>query len=503
MQVATGSKGTEQSNELIGWLQKMLAGAPKDDSYSSYMRATLKTFHDKAQTELDKNAQTAANGPEYLSIHGINPQDMTATNTAIQRLQQMSSDMYETVDKTDKDDIGKATLRGAQAKQTSGNADRDDQLARFNAQILEEKQKYIDEWNKMQTLAPGKELGKGDQKVIEEISKNTVDWVKSIGEGVKAQGAIKLATGEANVKYLEQTGQLSKNAAATQLSQLKMKAYSDEIKALKERLTEIASATYLRPDEKRLYTVQTQNQLAAAQAGMSIEGMKSKGDQDSQSALAGVHQFWTSVINDADDASAHVKSLMTQAVSSLNSELVKGMMGQKMDWGKAFGGLASSTLNSGLKQVEGTAAKALGLGGKRGDSPIAPMYVQEVNAIPGAATGTPSTAGAGGFLTGLLHSLHIPGFAAGGDPTGLALVGENGPELANFGGGGHVTSNTDLRKMLTGGGGIHVGYIDARGANAADVQMRVQQALQQVHAQSVQSSIKAQREMAARRPRSS
>jgi hypothetical protein len=131
------------------------------------------------------------------------------------------------------------------------------------------------------------------------------------------------------------------------------------------------------------------------------------------------------------------------------------------------------------------------------------MYVSQVNALPGAAGGAGAAGGGGGIFGSLLKLFHIPGFAEGGYPSGLAMVGENGPELANFGGGGHVTSNSDVRAMLKGGGGSPVYNIDARGSNAADVQMRVKQAMQVTHAHAVQSSMQAQRELAARRPRSS
>jgi hypothetical protein len=101
-------------------------------------------------------------------------------------------------------------------------------------------------------------------------------------------------------------------------------------------------------------------------------------------------------------------------------------------------------------------------------------------------------------MAGMMSLSMIPGFASGGDPSpyGLSLVGEDGPELhSNL--GGHVTSNKDLKSML---GGQHIYNIDARGANAADVEMRVRKAMAESHAAAVQQSIYTQREMQARRP---
>ena len=82
--------------------------------------------------------------------------------------------------------------------------------------------------------------------------------------------------------------------------------------------------------------------------------------------------------------------------------------------------------------------------------------------------------GGGGFLSGL-----IPGFAKGTNsaPRGLAVVGENGPELVRFSGGEQVIPNhklnaptlPNLRGAAMGGGGnfTYAPQIDARGADQA------------------------------------
>jgi hypothetical protein len=124
-----------------------------------------------------------------------------------------------------------------------------------------------------------------------------------------------------------------------------------------------------------------------------------------------------------------------------------------------------------------------------------PLYVSVVGGMSGMGSGASDVAGGG-----LLHSLGIPGFASGGDPSpyGLSIVGENGPELhSNL--GGHVASNKDLMQML-GGQHFHIGNIDARGTNAAEVEMRVRRAIAESHVASVHSSVAAQRELQARRP---
>lgn len=62
--------------------------------------------------------------------------------------------------------------------------------------------------------------------------------------------------------------------------------------------------------------------------------------------------------------------------------------------------------------------------------------------------------------------IKIPAFAEGGDYMGgLALVGEKGPELIDFNTPGHITSNSDLKGMLSSGGnniGVTFGELTIR-----------------------------------------
>lgn len=80
-----------------------------------------------------------------------------------------------------------------------------------------------------------------------------------------------------------------------------------------------------------------------------------------------------------------------------------------------------------------------------------------------------------GFLKGI-----IPGFASGTDyaPGGMALVGENGPELVNLPRGAQVVPN-DVARRSAGGGGTTIQYnINAAGADSGTV-ARIQAVLAQ------------------------
>lgn len=71
--------------------------------------------------------------------------------------------------------------------------------------------------------------------------------------------------------------------------------------------------------------------------------------------------------------------------------------------------------------------------------------------LPGRVMSAIGNIGAriGGEIKGALHGLHIPGFATGvrNFSGGLALVGEQGPELVNLPAGSNVYSNKESQKM--------------------------------------------------------
>jgi hypothetical protein len=211
--------------------------------------------------------------------------------------------------------------------------------------------------------------------------------------------------------------------------------------------------------------------------------------------MAGMRSFFDEMSINTRTAAQEVNDVLGKAFEGLNDQMAKALTGQKTNWKGMFEGLSTSTAKSAMKQGEGAITKALGFGGKskRGDSAMMPMFVQVVGGMPGGGGATSDFAGGG-----LLHSLGIPGFAAGGDPNpyGLSVVGEDGPELhSNL--GGHITSNSDLRSLLRGGDTFH---IDARGTNAAEVETRVRRAIAESHVASVHSAVAAQRELQARRP---
>lgn len=105
-----------------------------------------------------------------------------------------------------------------------------------------------------------------------------------------------------------------------------------------------------------------------------------------------------------------------------------------------------------------------------------------------------------GGILGSIFSAFGGGKAGGGDIDSghFYLTGEHGPEIIS-GVNGHVFNAGQSASMMGGGGGAHY-FIDARGANAADVEARVQRSLVAVHGSAVRTSVAGVQEMARRRP---
>ena len=206
----------------------------------------------------------------------------------------------------------------------------------------------------------------------------------------------------------------------------------------------------------QLSVMDAQHQLQLKQAGVG------------QSASDGYRQFFNELKDNAKSAGQAVHEVLGGAFDSLNSSLERLVAGQKVSWASFFEGLASQFMSLGLNRLEGM--------------------------LGGALSGK---SGGGGFLSFLFGGAR----ADGGDVnSGNAyLVGERGPELWVPRSSGTIVPNHALAGA--GGGGASY-YIDARGANATDVEMRVQRALVQVHGEAVRNAVAMQQEARMRSPRS-
>lgn len=76
-----------------------------------------------------------------------------------------------------------------------------------------------------------------------------------------------------------------------------------------------------------------------------------------------IDSVFDELIKKSQDTSSQVKAIATQTIDGINSELAKGMTGQKMKFAHIFQQSAQSMAKSSLEKVEGFGLKALGLGG--------------------------------------------------------------------------------------------------------------------------------------------
>lgn len=155
-------------------------------------------------------------------------------------------------------------------------------------------------------------------------------------------------------------------------------------------------------------------------------------------AVAGVHaaaQGFSAVVSTVRSIIDGVRTAFSTVFNAL-AGIVRG----------AVGGIAAGVgaLRSAFAPVLSVLESIIG---------VADRAAGAIDHIIGAAS---KASGAVGAVKGVLG--HIPGFASGvtNFSGGLALVGENGPELVNLPGGSDVLTNGQSRRLAGNGGGANV-----------------------------------------------
>ena len=241
----------------------------------------------------------------------------------------------------------------------------------------------------------------------------------------------------------------------------------------------------------------------------------------------GLHVALSQMADDVQTSSKIARDSLMQLQTGVNDTLAKVMTGQKTGWAKMFQSDGESLIKKGLGNLEGSALKSLGFGSKADGSSGSPFYVKVVGFggsgaspswIPGGSTadglplgggtiqqglqGLSGGGGGGGGFTGIFSTILkslFAGFHADGGTIGAGqwgIVGEQGPEAA-YGG----TTGLSITPNGKGGSGQITYQIDARGADAAQVEARVARAIAMSHQSSVSQSLAARKEQALRRPR--
>jgi len=234
-----------------------------------------------------------------------------------------------------------------------------------------------------------------------------------------------------------------------------------------------------------------------------------------RTAKDGIRAFFIEMQEQGKSAAESVYQALNSALDRTADQFARLITGQKTNFKAAFqevgAELLKDQIKSGLQKGVGAIGKLLGITGKRdGSSATSALFVEVVNGgglgrgagnpleipdLSGANAGHAENLGIAGGILGILGRFG-GGFAEGGDVSpGMAyLVGERGPELFSPSTHGTITSNSSYSQ-----GGLHIGYLDARGADLG-AGNRVSRAIEAAHASAVSTGVRANIERQRRTP---
>jgi hypothetical protein len=316
----------------------------------------------------------------------------------------------------------------------------------------------------------------------------------------KNAAAIRAAQIQQGIK----TGTLSKYDAAQMNASDHVDDSSAKIAALQKELAELkATQANLDPNSKDFERQApqnlaqqraVQNQIDVTKGQAQLQALEDQWTVFQETAVGGAITALQEFTASAMDNAAQMKSFVTSTLGEVNKTILDDITGSRKrgEWTGVGKSVATNVAGTFLKKGE----SAL-LGGALG-SRSNPMWVKNAGltgTLPSSATASSSTGGILGML-----AKFIPAFADGGDFLGgtSALVGENGPEIVNFGSSGHVTPNSKLSAI---GGTQHNWNIDARGStNPAQTMAMVRQGIMEAAPHLVAASLKAHDDKNSRLP---
>lgn len=314
----------------------------------------------------------------------------------------------------------------------------------------------------------------------------------SIARGSEIQARNAERTAEARVQIEATTGALSKHDAAVQMATIHAQEYHDQLVALQQQRSQIASDSSLSAADRASALQQNSNQQAQLQGSRQVQMM-----QDQQAAAQ------TSVM-------AGLRSSISQMTEGINGALAGLLTGKDSHGrgsfsnsvGHVFDQTAQGMAKKGLSGLENAGMKALGLGGGKPDGTRGnPIYTMDASSLTGSsasgATGLlgkifggggsdsdSDGSGGGGFLGSIGHFFQ-GAFASGGDVVANrpALIGEKGPEVFVPHTAGRIIPNGAL-------GTTHNYHIDARGSqDPALTEAAVRRALNQTMQRSISGAV--------------
>lgn len=360
------------------------------------------------------------------------------------------------------------------------------------------------------------------------------------------------------------TGAISKYDAEVQMAALHASTYAAQLAGIaKEKAADDADSS-LSPDQRKAN--QDTRDVKAAQIGGEADrtAYQDKAAEFYSTGVGGMTQALQEFIAAARDSSAQMKEFTSSSLSGINDVLLKQITTRSTgrefhqnlsNFGsEEFRKVAGIGLQKGESALISPAMKALGLAGKADGSSDKPFYVRMKDELTGRGTagsvagaiaggagsqklpddllqalypaGDAASAGAAatgsttggvipasgtsknlGSMIGIASKLlgFLPGFASGTAPLSagtMAMVGENGPEMAYLPKGTGVVPNHRLEDVIGGNGGQHHTWnIDARGSNdPAEMDFRIQHAIKQAAPHLTGQAVRAVHEQRKRSP---
>lgn len=331
---------------------------------------------------------------------------------------------------------------------------------------LDDLRKANDEASKQQTDALLKALNPG---AIAQ-SRGIVNASNSSRRLHDAQTRAGYSGAESDINFQRQTKQITELDAAMQLQALHTAEYRQQLAQLQAQLAAVKDEDQDAEAKRNGYKAQIVD-LDSRRASQTNQDRLATWD-GSTSGTSGAKGALDEFVRSTRDAATQMRTITESVLHGLNDNLSSAIVGDQTNWAGTFRGIGKQVANTGLEKVEGSVLGAFGLGGKPDGSASNPLNVRVVDgtgvpsglvSLIGSGGKTDSGGGFGGFLSSAVGL--IPGFANGGTiaPGTLAMVGEQGPELAIGGGSGtRIIPNHQLSSL---GGDTHNWSIDARGSN--------------------------------------
>lgn len=261
------------------------------------------------------------------------------------------------------------------------------------------------------------------------------------------------ATKKISLKDNPVTADAEKAKARKNALEREIQAMNEDIRAMDLQRQMIGATNYERERAKALLDLTN----AAQRAGITLDAEKTAALE----ALATKYAQASEAAQNAKDKYEAVNEL-TREFGQMGLSAIEGLI----DGTKSLNDVLADTLKR-LSQMVLQAALL-------GDGPLASLFGSKssgggagglLGLITGGLTG-------GGSSTVMVGNYAMPKFAKGTDfaPGGMALVGENGPEILNIPRGGQVIPNDVLRRSAGGSQAItYAPNIDARGASVEAV----------------------------------